>query len=77
MTFLDPSTLFMLHAGVLLTGVTVSEGGDFDEGDGIRVIMLPMHLIIQVRVEGEDRGMTIPMEDILQAVALMGKGHQA
>ncbi len=42
--------------------------GDYDGGEGVRIIFLPQHFLVYVRVDGVEREMTFETEAIVRGM---------
>lgn len=72
----DPDTPTLALVQQLIgdeTRVPLIETGNYDEGDGARVLLLPNHLVVLVRTAGDDSSVHIPIVTLLTALELQGK----
>ena len=56
-----------LHALVL------GEVGEFAEGEGMRVSLLPQYVLVQVQTEGMESHMLIDLTSLLDAITTMNR----
>jgi hypothetical protein len=66
------------HGGLLAQlgghhAIVLDERGDVDEGEGMRVLLLPDFLLVEVKVDGNEGHSLIPIHEILQGMMRLAK----
>ena len=69
----DPGTPLPFGRAALTPDVVVSEAGNFDAHDGVRVVVSGHSLVFMASLEGTEIQMGIPIHDILEAISQANK----
>lgn len=58
-------------------GIVVADEGNYEEGDGVKATLTPLALIIEMRVDGNEGELVIPVVALLEAISLHNKQHES
>lgn len=72
---MDTEPLLPAFRSPVTRGLVLAEAGSYDEGDGARAVMCAEALIVEMRVDGNEGQLCIPVVAILDAIQAYNQKH--
>lgn len=51
-----------------ITGIVMAEAGEFEDGDGARATLTANALVVEMRVDGNEGSLVVPILALLEAI---------